>query len=81
MIFILVVNFLVFVEKEFFFDRGFCIYRDFDSFLSKYFCYIVRVEKIIYLRKYVFWGDFFLYVFGKMYFCIFVVFVVIIFVF
>lgn len=80
MIFILVVNFLVFVEKEFFFDRGFCIYRDFDSFLSKYFSYIVRVEKIIYLRKYVFW-DFFLYVFGKTYFCIFVVFVVIIFVF
>lgn len=53
MIFILVVNFLVFVEKEFFFDCGFCIYRDFDSFLSKYFCYIVRVEKkICFLRRY-----------------------------
>lgn len=56
MIFILVVNFLVFVEKEFFFDCGFCINRDFDSFLSKYFCYIVRVEKkICFLRRFFFY--------------------------
>lgn len=72
------VNPLVFAEKESSFDRGLCTYRDFDSPSSKHPSHTVRVEKITYLRKHVSWGDFFSYAPGKMYLCIFVVFVVII---